>query len=83
MLAVDHGNAWSLYFRDPESNRIEIYLDTPWHVAQPHRVELDLSLSDDKILRATEARVTQDETCVPMAEWQRGLEEKLRAAWSD
>ena len=52
LLAVDPGNAWSLYFRDPEADGIEISLDTPSHVAQPHRVELDLSLSDDEIFCA-------------------------------
>ena len=24
------------YFMDPEENLVEVYLDTPWYVAQPH-----------------------------------------------
>src|SRR3954466_8352488 len=32
---MTHGNAWSVYFADPEGNRSEIFADTPWHVAQP------------------------------------------------
>jgi catechol-2,3-dioxygenase len=74
---VDHGNAWSLYFRDPEGNRIEVYLDTPWHVAQPHVAALDLTQGDEAILRATEARVRTDPTMQTMAEWQRGFAARL------
>ena len=33
---IDHGNAWSIYFPDPEGNTIECYLDSPWQVSQPH-----------------------------------------------
>ncbi len=38
-----HGNAWSVYFADPEGNGIEVFIDTPWHVAQPcgHNLALD------------------------------------------
>jgi catechol 2,3-dioxygenase-like lactoylglutathione lyase family enzyme len=79
----DHGNAWSLYFRDPELNRIEVYLDSPWHVAQPHHTALDLSLPDAEIMRRTEARIRTDPTCKPMAEWHREQVEKLRAAGID
>ena len=32
---VSHGNAWSIYFHDPEGNRIEMFCDTPWYVSQP------------------------------------------------
>jgi len=32
---LTHGNAWSVYFTDPEGNGVEVFIDTPWHVAQP------------------------------------------------
>lgn len=51
---VTHGNAISLYFRDPEDNRIELFFDTPWYCQQPCREPIDLSLSDDAILARTE-----------------------------
>ena len=76
----DHGNAWSLYFRDPEVNRIEVYIDTPWHIAQPHHVTLDLSLNDAEIYRRTEARVLADPTFKPMPERTREQIEVLRDA---
>lgn len=74
----DHGNAWSLYFRDPELNRIEVYLDSPWHVAQPHHTDLDLALSDAEIMRRTHERIRDDPTLLPMERWQRAQAEKLR-----
>jgi len=57
---IDHGNAWSIYASDPEGNGLEAYLDSPWHVAQPHGRPFDLSLPDDKILAMTEAAVRKD-----------------------
>jgi len=55
MRAIDHGNAWSIYFKDPEGSLVEVYLDTPFHVPQPHAEPLDLDNSDAEILRVTEA----------------------------
>ncbi len=77
---VDHGNAWSLYFRDPEQNRIEVYIDSPWHVAQPHHIPLDLSLTDEEIHRQTRERIAGDPTFEPMEQWHAAQREKLRAA---
>ena len=59
---TSHGNAWSAYFPDPEGNQVEIYRDTPWHVAQPHGDSLDLSLSDEAIWQQTEKTVLADPT---------------------
>ncbi len=64
---VSHGNAWSIYFRDPEGNTLEAYLHTPFHVPQPHGEPLDLSLSDEEILRATEAACAKDPGFMPRA----------------
>jgi catechol 2,3-dioxygenase len=30
MRNMNHGNALSIYFQDPEGNMIEVYVDTPW-----------------------------------------------------
>lgn len=43
LYAVTHGNALSIYFPDPEGNRLELFIDTPWYVNQPMRVEIDLN----------------------------------------
>ncbi len=59
----NHGNSWSIYFRDPEYNMIEMYVGTPWQVRQPWRVPLDLALSDAEILAETEQLITRDAVC--------------------
>jgi len=52
---INHGNAWSIYFRDPEGNRIEVTVDSPWYVSQPNRDPFDVRLSADQIRIETEA----------------------------
>jgi len=60
MRVTSHGNAWSCYFKDPEGNTVEAYLDTPFHVPQPHGEPLDLTKSDEEILRETEDACRKD-----------------------
>jgi catechol-2,3-dioxygenase len=55
MSPVSHGNALSVYFRDPEGNRIELFVDTPWYVQQPLRVPMDMSLPDAELWAWAEA----------------------------
>lgn len=55
MRGLNHGNAISIYFHDPEGNTVEVYLDTPWYVPQPHGDPLDLEKSDAEIWAETEA----------------------------
>jgi catechol 2,3-dioxygenase len=74
---INHGNAWSLYSHDPDGNGIEIYMDTPWHVAQPHGDPLDMNLSDDEILHRTEVVVRADPTFRPAQEWSESLRQAL------
>jgi len=52
---VTHGNAWSIYFPDPEGNRVELFVDTPWHTPQPFAEPLDLEAPEDAIMADTEA----------------------------
>lgn len=66
---VSHANAWSIYFDDPEGNGIEIYLDTPFHAAQPHADALDLDSSDEAIIRATEEACRDDPTFTKVEDW--------------
>lgn len=70
MRGLNHGNALSIYFADPEGNTVEVYIDTPFHVAQPHGDPLDLEKSDDEIMRETEAICRSDPTYLPLDEWQ-------------
>lgn len=77
MRVTSHGNAWSCYFKDPEGNTVEAYLDTPFHVPQPHGEALDLSKSDDEILRETEALCREDKGFMMMDEFQKSLAHRL------
>jgi catechol 2,3-dioxygenase len=76
---IDHGNAWSIYFPDPEGNQIECYLDSPWQVAQPHGHPLDLSLSNAEIRRRTRERIESEPTFMPAKAWARKMKGRLSA----
>lgn len=73
----NHGNAWSIYFHDPEGNRVEIYTQTPWHVSQPFGRALDLTKPAAAILAETEAMVKVDPTHCPAEDWSRRLAAKI------
>jgi catechol 2,3-dioxygenase len=67
---LNHGNALSVYLSDPEGNTVEIYVDTPFYVTQPHGDPLDLSQSDEEIMRQTETICRADPTFQPIAQWE-------------
>jgi catechol 2,3-dioxygenase len=77
MRVISHGNAWSCYFKDPEGNTVEAYLDTPFHVPQPHGEKLDLSKPDAEILLETEAACRADPGFMMMEDFQRSLASRL------
>ncbi|MGA8399905.1 MAG: VOC family protein, partial [Stellaceae bacterium] len=52
---VSHGNTWSVYFRDPENNRIEVFTQTPWHTKQPCRFDVNYDQDDDALKQSTQA----------------------------
>ena len=47
---VSHGNAFGIYFFDPEGNRVKLYYKTGFPVSQPHVDPLDLSRTDAELL---------------------------------
>ena len=69
MRGLNHGNAISIYFMDPEENTVEVYFDTPWYVAQPHGDPLDLEKSDAEIWAETERIVRADPTFMTVEAW--------------
>jgi catechol 2,3-dioxygenase-like lactoylglutathione lyase family enzyme len=74
---VTHGNAVSLYARDPEGNRLEFYIDTPWYVTQPMRVPVDLDQDEETIMRAVEAHARTLEGFRPRAAWVAEMRERM------
>lgn len=69
MRGLNHGNALSIYFSDPEGNTVEVYLDTPWYVAQPHGDALDLDRPDAEIWAETERACRADPSFQPVQAW--------------
>jgi catechol 2,3-dioxygenase len=76
---TSHGNALSIYFPDPEGITVEIYMDTPWYVPQPHGVPIDLSLPNDAIMAQTERHCRETSGFMPLEEWQAEVERRLQA----
>jgi catechol 2,3-dioxygenase len=76
---VSHGNTWSIYFLDPEGNRLELFVDTPWHVDQPVRFPVDLSLPDDMLAAATEAEIRKRNGFRGIDAWRNEHKERIEA----
>jgi catechol 2,3-dioxygenase len=78
LWALDHGNSWTVYFKDPEDNIIECYVHTPWHVSQPYGKSIDFSLSDAQICQGTESEALANPTYKPAEAFRAELEARLR-----
>jgi len=76
---VSHGTTWSVYCRDPEGNRVELFVDTPWHVAQPLRFSIDLSQPDDALIAWTEEKISSLTDFQPAERWLEDHRQRLRA----
>jgi catechol 2,3-dioxygenase-like lactoylglutathione lyase family enzyme len=78
LAPVSHGNALSVYFRDPEGNRIELFVDTPWYVQQPLRIPMDMRGSDAEIWAWAEREARKQPGFQPVEEWRSALRPRLR-----
>jgi catechol 2,3-dioxygenase-like lactoylglutathione lyase family enzyme len=76
-MQVTHGNAWSIYFSDPEGNRIELYCGTPWYASQPFMVSMDLTAPTGQVLQATEDVLKHDPTLRSLAVWESEIDQRL------
>jgi len=77
---IDHGLAWSVYFLDPEGCRIEVFMDTPWYIYQPHRDPLDLSLTDAELYRVSEEKCRKNPTFKLLRDWRSEIASKMGVA---
>ena len=77
MEGRNHGNSWSIYFEDPEGNRLELYAPTRWYVSQPWRVALDLDQTDEQIRAETLKLIEESATWKPVEEWKKELAARL------
>lgn len=75
--AITHGNAVSFYVRDPEGNRLELFVDTPWYVSQPMKVPVDLELPEAQLLAEVERHARSLPGFCPRAEWEARMRELM------
>lgn len=76
---VTHGNAISIYFLDPEGNRIELFVDTPWYCKQPMREQVDFSHSDDDILADAHRIASAAPGFMPREQWIEKMRQNMAA----
>jgi catechol 2,3-dioxygenase len=77
ILQIDHGNAWSLYFNDPEGNGVETYVDTPFHVAQPYASTWDITATNEQIEANTRQELADKPEFQLMTDWSANLARRL------
>lgn len=78
MHPVTHGNAVSVYCRDPEGNRLELFMDTPWYCEQPLREPIDLAQPDEAILAQAEAIAKRHARFMSRAQWQAEVARRMQ-----
>jgi len=66
---LSHGNTLSIYFNDPEGNGIEVFWDTPWHVAQPQGKVWDPALDEPQALAWVEAEFSAEPSFEPRQDY--------------
>jgi catechol 2,3-dioxygenase len=77
IMQINHGNAWSLYAKDPEGNPLELFVDSQWHTPQPCRGDLDILKPDDVILKETEELCRSRPGFATREEWSREMAKAL------
>ena len=77
LVCATHGNAVSIYFRDPEGNRLEVFMDTPWYCEQPLREPIDLDQSDEAVMAQAEALARSRPHFRSRAQWQSEMAQRM------
>ena len=76
---TDHGNAWSIYFKDPEGNPVELYVDSPFYTPQPCGEPFDLDQPNEEIVKRTEAMCRRRPRFMTRTAWMESIQAKLNA----
>lgn len=79
MQGINHGNSWSLYFRDPDRNMVEIYMDTEWYLPQPFGERFSVDSSEEEMRAITAERVRAIAGAKPRSEWSEEVRLRLDA----
>jgi hypothetical protein len=65
--------------RDPEGNRLEIFMDTPWYCEQPLREAISLNPPDEAILAQSEAMARSRPGFCSREQWQARMRARARS----
>lgn len=74
---VIHGNSWSMYIRDPEGNRLEVFAESDWYISQPFKEPLDLSQPEEQIREYTRAYCATRAGFKPIEEWRQQMRDMM------
>lgn len=68
-----HASMLSVYYRDPENNRMEFFMETPYYVRQPIAETLDVDISQDEatVWKAIESKYGAEPSFQLMSEWKK------------
>ena len=77
MRITTHGNAWSIYFFDPEGNKVEVYTATPWYVQQPFGEMFDITEPTQMIIDKTQKMLADQPGYQPVEEWSANMQARL------
>jgi catechol 2,3-dioxygenase-like lactoylglutathione lyase family enzyme len=66
---INHGNAWSVYFKDPEGNGLEVFCDSPFGVRQPQAKPWDVKSNEAELRRQTVEQFRNEPGFVPIDEF--------------
>lgn len=66
---LNHGNAWSIYFKDPEGNGLEVFCDSPFAVQQPQIKPWDLAMTEAEMLAQTKDQFAGEPGFEPMEDF--------------
>ncbi len=81
VFPMSHGNAWSIYFNDPEGNTIEVFTRSPFYVQQPVTDALNLDESDEEITAATKRTYEGAAEFRSANEWRASFAAQLESRW--
>lgn len=74
---ITHGNAISFYAPDPEGNRLELFIDTPWYVSQPMKIPLDLTKDTNVLMDEVEMHAKALPGFCQRVEWEGRMRELM------
>ena len=77
---VTHGIAFSIYFRDPEGNRLEMFADSDWYITQPCRIPIDLTRPAADLRHETEEYCRAQKGFKPLKDWQADFAREMATA---